>query len=299
MLIKTYKSYFLQELSTIYDEMEATSFFYLILEHLYQLKRIDLALNPDFEISENDMVRWQNKLTELKTQKPIQYILGETEFYGLKFLVNENVLIPRPETEELVELILKSTKEKVQSTDLKVIDIGTGSGCIAISLAKNLPNAKVFAIDVSEKAILTAQENAKQNGVEVNFIQQNILEIDELIKLPTSSFQRPTFFDIIVSNPPYVRMLEKEEIKTNVLEYEPHLALFVEDNDALIFYRKIAQLAKKSLTENGKLYFEINQYLGKETVTLLEKMDFKNIELLQDIYGNDRMISCSKTNNYS
>lgn len=299
MLIKTYKSYFLQELSTIYDEMEATSFFYLILEHLCQLKRIDLALNPDFEISENDKVRWQNILTELKTQKPIQYILGETEFYGLKFLVNENVLIPRPETEELVELILKSTKEKVQSTDLKVIDIGTGSGCIAISLAKNLPNAKVFAIDVSEKAILTAQENAKQNGVEVNFIQQNILEIDELIKLPTSSFQRPTFFDIIVSNPPYVRMLEKEEIKTNVLEYEPHLALFVEDNDALIFYRKIAQLAKKSLTENGKLYFEINQYLGKETVTLLEKMDFKNIELLQDIYGNDRMISCSKTNNYS
>lgn len=299
MLIKTYKSYFLQELSTIYDEMEATSFFYLILEHLCQLKRIDLALNPDFEISENDKVRWQNILTELKTQKPIQYILGETEFYGLKFLVNENVLIPRPETEELVELILKSTKEEGQSTNLKVIDIGTGSGCIAISLAKNLPNAKVFAIDVSEKAILTAQENAKLNGVEVNFIQQNILEIDELIKLPTSSFQRPTFFDIIVSNPPYVRMLEKEEIKTNVLEYEPHLALFVEDNDALIFYRKIAQLAKKSLTENGKLYFEINQYLGKETVILLEKMDFKNIELLQDIYGNDRMISCSKTNNYS
>lgn len=299
MLIKTYKSYFLQELSTIYDEMEATSFFYLILEHLYQLKRIDLALNPDFEISENDIVRWQNILTELKTQKPIQYILGETEFYGLKFSVNENVLIPRPETEELVELILKSTKEEGQSTNLKVIDIGTGSGCIAISLAKNLPNAKVFAIDVSEKAILTAQENAKLNGVEVNFIQQNILEIDELIKLPTSSFQRPTFFDIIVSNPPYVRMLEKEEIKTNVLEYEPHLALFVEDNDALIFYRKIAQLAKKSLTENGKLYFEINQYLGKETVILLEKMDFKNIELLQDIYGNDRMISCSKTNNYS
>jgi release factor glutamine methyltransferase len=287
MLLKKYKSNFIQELSSIYDEMEAESFFYLILEHLHQFKRIDLALNPDFEISESDKVRWENILSELKTQKPIQYILGETEFYGLKFIVDENVLIPRPETEELVDLIVSSFKS--QTSKLRILDIGTGSGCIPISLKKNLPNAEVFAIDVSENALEIAKKNAKLNGVEVNFILKNILETNDLEQQ----------FDIIVSNPPYVRMLEKEEIKTNVLEYEPHLALFVEDNDALIFYRKIAQLAKKSLTENGKLYFEINQYLGKETVILLEKMDFKNIELLQDIYGNDRMISCSKTNNYS
>jgi len=213
MLLKKYKSNFIEELSSIYDEMEAESFFYLILEHLHQFKRIDLALNPDFEISESDKVRWENILSELKTQKPIQYILGETEFYGLKFIVDENVLIPRPETEELVDLIVSSFKS--QTSKLRILDIGTGSGCIPISLKKNLPNAEVFAIDVSENALEIAKKNAKLNGVEVNFILKNILETNDLEQQ----------FDIIVSNPPYVRMLEKEEIKTNVLEYEPHLAL--------------------------------------------------------------------------
>ncbi|WNM19024.1 peptide chain release factor N(5)-glutamine methyltransferase [Flavobacterium capsici] len=280
MLLKKYKSNFIKELSSINDEMEAESFFYLILEHFHQLKRIDLAINPDFEISESDMVRWENILAELKTQKPIQYILGETEFYGLKFMVDGNVLIPRPETEELVDLIVSSFKS--QTSKLRILDIGTGSGCIPISLKKNLPNAEVFAIDVSENALEIAKKNAKLNGVEVNFILKNILETNDLEQQ----------FDVIVSNPPYVRMLEKEEIKPNVLEFEPHLALFVEDNDALLFYRKIAQLAKKNLTENGSLFFEINQYLGKETVELLENLGFKNILLLKDIYGNDRMISC-------
>lgn len=281
MLLKKYKSNFIEELSSIYDEMEAESFFYLILKYLHQMKRIDLALNHDFRISESDIVNWENILSELKTQKPIQYILGETEFYGLKFKVNENVLIPRPETEELVELIVSSFKS--QTSKLRILDIGTGSGCIPVSLKKNLPNAEVFAIDVSEKALEIAKQNAKLNRVEVNFIQKNILETNDLEQQ----------FDVIVSNPPYVRMLEKEEIKPNVLEYEPHLALFVEDNDALLFYRKIAQLALKNLTNNGKLYFEINQYLGKETVELLENLGFKNILLLKDIYNNDRMISCS------
>ena len=162
------------------------------------------------------------------------------------------------------------------------LDIGTGSGCIAIALAKNLPNATVFAIDVSENALATAKINAENNSVNVTFINQNILETEDLQQQ----------FDIIVSNPPYVRHLEKEEIKKNVLENEPHLALFVEDDDALIFYKKIAELAQKNLSENGQLYFEINQYLGKEMVDLLEKMNFKNIELRKDIYGNDRMLSC-------
>ena len=284
MKLANYKLKFLQELSPIYDEMEAASFFYLILEHLHQLKRIDLALNPEIEISESDIDQWERLLSGLKMEKPIQYLLGETEFYGLKFKVNENVLIPRPETEELVELIIvESQKSKVES--LKILDIGTGSGCIAISLAKNLPNAEVFAIVVSEKALETAKENAASNGVEVTFIQQNILEITNL----TFDLGLSTF-DLIVSNPPYVRMLEKEEIKPNVLEYEPHLALFVEDNDALIFYRKIAELAQKNGFPNGQLFFEINQYLGKEMMELLEKMSFKNIELRKDIYGNDRMI---------
>lgn len=282
MLLKNYKTTLLQELSSLYDAQEIESFFYLILECFHNKKRIDLALDPDMEMDAMQLLRWESVLAELKKEKPIQYILGETEFYGLPFLVNENTLIPRPETEELVEWIIKSTKYKIQSTKLRILDIGTGSGCIAISLAKNIPNAEVSAIDVSDKALATAKKNAEINKVEVNFILKNILETEEL----------EGQFDIIVSNPPYVRNLEKAEIKPNVLEYEPHLALFVEDTDALLFYRKIAQLAQKNLSENGMLFFEINQYLGKETVELLEDLGFKNIELKKDIYGNNRMNCC-------
>ncbi|RKS15036.1 peptide chain release factor N(5)-glutamine methyltransferase [Flavobacterium sp. 120] len=284
--IKEYRIQFIQELTPIYDAGEAESFFYLILQEKHQLKRIDLALHPDLVFSEAEIVVWDSILEQLKLEIPVQYLLGKTSFYGLDFEVNENVLIPRPETEELVEWILSNNliiqKSNPETSGLKILDIGTGSGCIAISLAKNIPNAQVFAIDVSEKALATAKKNAEHNAVEVTFINQNILETEDLRQQ----------FDIIVSNPPYVRNLEKEEIKKNVLDNEPHLALFVEDNDALIFYKKIAELARKNLSENGQLYFEINQYLGKETVDLLEKMNFKNIELRKDIYGNDRMISC-------
>ena len=289
MVLKTFKSKLLQELSAIYDEQEIESFFYLLLESYHGKKRIDLALNPEMEMDASQLVKWEGALSELKNQKPIQYIIGETEFYGLPFLVNENTLIPRPETEELVEWIeVESRKSEVES--LKILDIGTGSGCIAISLAKNLPNAEVFAVDVSEKALAVAEKNAANNKVKVNFVNADILIINDLVDLPTSNFQLPTHFDIIVSNPPYVRNLEKAEIKPNVLEFEPHLALFVEDTDALLFYRKIAELATKNLAQNGKLFFEINQYLGKETVELLENLGFKSIELKKDIYGNDRMI---------
>lgn len=295
MVIKNYKNRFLQALSSLYDEKEVESFFYLTLEKLHQKKRIDLALQPDLSMDETQLSQWETVLTELKTYKPIQYILGETEFYGLPFLVNENVLIPRPETEELVELIVSSFKFQVSSPEvsgLKILDIGTGSGCIPISLKKNLPSAEVFAIDVSVNALEVAQKNAEINRVEVNFIEANILLTDSLA-LPTRNSQLAITFDIIVSNPPYVRNLEKAEINPNVLEFEPHLALFVEDNDALLFYRKITELAKNHLAENGKLYFEINQYLGKDTVALVESYGFKNVQLIKDIYGNDRMISAS------
>jgi release factor glutamine methyltransferase len=295
MLFKEYRSTFLEELSSLYDEKEIESFFYIILECFHNKKRIDLALNPAMEMDAMELLRWESVLADLKKQKPIQYILGETEFYGLPFLVNENTLIPRPETEELVEWILSDfNNSQPEIRNLKLLDIGTGSGCIAISLAKNLQNAQVFAIDVSEKALATAKENASINKVEVNFINVDILNVNELSELQTSNFKLETSFDIIVSNPPYVRNLEKEEIKSNVLEFEPHLALFVDDNDALLFYRKIAQLAKKNLSENGKLYFEINQYLGKETVELLESLAFKEVILKKDIYGNDRMIKCTR-----
>ncbi|MBS7233337.1 peptide chain release factor N(5)-glutamine methyltransferase [Flavobacterium psychroterrae] len=287
MRIKQYRTQFIKELSPFYDAYEAESFFYLILEDKHKLRQIDLALNHELTFSENDFVVWDSFLTELKKEVPIQYLLGKTHFYGLDFEVNENVLIPRPETEELVEWIINENSKIDTSKKIKILDIGTGSGCIAISLAKNIPNAEVYGIDVSKKAIETAKRNAINNKTGVTFMLQNILETEAL----------KCNFDIIVSNPPYVRNLEKEEIKKNVLDYEPHLALFVDDNDALIFYRKIADLAQNNLLDNGQLYFEINQYLGDETRELLEKMDFKNIELRRDIYDNDRMISCkvSKT----
>ncbi|MBF4467230.1 peptide chain release factor N(5)-glutamine methyltransferase [Flavobacterium sp. LC2016-12] len=280
MKIKQYRTQFIKELSPFYDAYEAESFFYLILEDKHKLRQIDLALNHELNFSESDFVVWNSLLGQLKKEVPIQYLLGKTSFYGLDFEVNENVLIPRPETEELVEWIINENSITDKTKKIRILDIGTGSGCIAISLAKNLPNAEVFGIDVSKKAIETAKRNAINNNVDVTFVFLDILETDVLT----------CHFDIIVSNPPYVRNLEKQEIKKNVLDYEPHLALFVDDNDALIFYRKIAALAKNSLLENGQLFFEINQYLGKEMTDLLERMDFKKIELKKDIYDNDRMM---------
>ena len=291
MTIKHYRDYFIQELTSLYDVGEAESFFYLILEAKHQFKRVDIALQPDLAFSETELESWSSILEQLKKEIPIQYILGVTHFYGLEFEVNSAVLIPRPETEELVDWIIQSRnfgtklnpEISEQNSKLKILDIGTGSGCIGIALAKNLPNAQVFALDVSEKALATAKKNAEKNQVQLTFIHQSILETVDLAQE----------FDIIVSNPPYVRELEKLEIKNNVLDNEPHLALFVEDNDALIFYRKIAQLAQKNLNPKGQLYFEINQYLGKETLNLLLEMGFKNSVLRQDIYGNDRMIQCT------
>jgi release factor glutamine methyltransferase len=286
MNIINLKTYFFTELQTIHEDSEIESFFFILTEFLHNFKRIDVALHPNFEVSESDLEKWKTIISELKTEKPIQYITGEAWFYGLRFEVNENTLIPRPETEELVEWIVEGLK--VKGKGQRVLDIGTGSGCIPIALKKEIPNAAVFAIDISEKALEMARKNALDNQVQVNFIHQDILESSNLLISKSSNL----LFDVIVSNPPYVRNLEKHEIKRNVLDYEPHLALFVDDSDALLFYRKIAQLALKSLAKNGKLFFEINQYLGKETVELVELLGFKNIELRKDFMGNDRMICC-------
>jgi release factor glutamine methyltransferase len=308
MNIKSLKTHFFSELETIQEDSEIESFFFILTEFLHNLKRIDVSLHPDFEVSETDLEKWNTIISELKTEKPIQYITGEAWFYGLRFEVNENTLIPRPETEELVDWIVESQKSKVKSqkskvesqklnsqnliiqksNNLTILDIGTGSGCIPITLNKEIPYSFVYAIDISEKALETARKNAFDNQVEVNFVHQDILKSSNLQISKSSNL----LFDIIVSNPPYVRNLEKQEIKKNVLDYEPHLALFVDDSDALLFYRKIAQLALKSLAPTGKLFFEINQYLGKETVELVEQLGFKNIELRKDFMGNDRMICC-------
>ncbi len=287
MNAKIYRTQFIKALEPIHGMDEAESFFYLILEEKHQMKRIDLALEPNYEFSDEAIKVWEKLVVELKKEVPIQYLLGNTEFYGLPFIVDENVLIPRPETEELVDWIVSEEKRIERGKDiriegqkdLKILDIGTGSGCIAIALAKNIPNAQVYAIDVSLEALKVAKMNADKNEVSVTFLEKDILHTENLLDQ----------FDIIVSNPPYVRNLEKHEIKNNVLEHEPHLALFVEDFDALIFYRKIALLATKNLKSGGQLFFEINQYLGMEMIELLTDLSFSNIELRKDIYGNDRM----------
>lgn len=294
MTINNIKNLFLSELSNLYPKQEIESFFYLLTEAFLDLKRVDIILHPNKEVAYEIEQKYNSALAKLKKEIPIQYIIGTTEFYGLPFTVNENVLIPRPETEELVAWVIEeveSKKLKVKSEKsltsnpkpFTILDIGTGSGCIAISLAKNLTNAKVWALDISKEAIKIAQNNAKLNHVNVQFLNEDILTLKKL----------PVKFDIIVSNPPYVRELEKEEIKKNVLENEPHLALFVKDENALIFYDKIADIAKENLNTNGKLYFEINQYLGNETSSLLKKKGFENIELKKDIFGNDRMIKAT------
>lgn len=284
MNLKDYRTHFIQTLTPLYDAGEAESFFYLTLENRHGLKRVDLVLQPDFHLSDHEIQDWNQILDGLIDFTPIQYLLGRTEFYGLEFQVNGNTLIPRPETEELVQWILFDCERAQRTQPLRILDIGTGSGCIAIALAKNLPDAMVSAIDVSPEALEVAARNAVFNGVKVQFLQQDILETTDLA----------TQYDIIVSNPPYVRELEKQEIKPNVLEHEPHLALFVADDDALVFYKKIAQLALKHLPQDGKLYFEINQYLGTEMVELLKSLDFKSLNLRKDIYGNDRMLKADR-----
>ncbi len=280
MTIRNYRDNFILQLANTVDAIEAESIFHLILEDLRDLRRVDLALGPSITFLDDEILKWNEILQKLKQHIPVQYILGSTSFFGLKFIVNEDVLIPRPETEELVQWILDDNEF---SASKKILDIGTGSGCIAISLASNLKNSDVSAIDVSAKALKIATQNADQNEVNVNFIETDILLAEDL----------PQRYDIIVSNPPYVRELEKHEIKQNVLDNEPHLALFVADDDALLFYRKIASLAKLNLLPEGKLYFEINQYLGQQTVEILHFVGFSNVKLRQDIYGNDRMICAS------
>ncbi len=281
MLIRKYRDQFKTKLVDLYDEGEVDSFFYMLLEEYNGLKKYQLALDPGLELTTDQQMLWDFATSQLQQFKPIQYIIGKAYFYEGVFAVNPSTLIPRPETEELVDLIIKDHP----NPNLKVMDIGTGSGCIAISLANFLNEAQVFAMDVSPKALEMAKHNAVVNKAKVEFILQSVLELDEL----------PGAFDIIVSNPPYVRNLEKVEIKPNVLNHEPHLALFVEDEDPLIFYIKITELAIKNLNSGGTLYFEINQYLGPETVQMIDNYKaFKNIELIKDMYGNDRIIRAVK-----
>ena len=276
MKITAFKNHFFDTLEGAYPKEEIGSFFHILLQEFTGLARLDLALHPSRELAAAEKQNLEQALARLQVHEPIQYITGKTEFFGLTFKVNKNVLIPRPETEELVEWILQDVNA---SEAIKILDIGTGSGCIGISLAKNLPQAKISALDISEEALQVAKENASFNGVSIEFLHMDILDLKEL----------PQQYDVIISNPPYVRELEKNEMQRNVLEHEPETALYVKDEDPLIFYRKITALAAENLKPGGKLYFEINQYLGKETEALLTKKNFQT-RLKKDIFGVDRML---------
>ncbi len=282
MQVSEIKNIFHLELDGLYAKEEVDSFFFLFLEKYINIDRFGLVMQPNLVLTKEEENPFFTGLSELKKERPIQYIIGETTFMDSLLKVNEHVLIPRPETEELVQWLIDDVGA---TSELKILDIGTGSGCIAVSLAKNLQNSKVYALDVSKEAIHLAKENAVLNGVEINFINADIL---------TSSLDLDLSFDIIISNPPYVREIEKEEIHNNVKNYEPSLALFVSDANPLIFYEAIAEFSKKHLSKDGKLYIEINQYLGEETKALFENKNFNKVILKKDIFDNHRMIRCEK-----
>jgi release factor glutamine methyltransferase len=271
-----------EQLQGLYPSPEIKSLSYLIMEFVCQKDRQRLLIDKDMQLSSNEMAKIKDIVAELKNFRPIQYIIGETEFYGMRFKVNENVLIPRPETEELVELILSEERKMRNGGRETILDIGTGSGCIALSLAKNLPKAEVYALDVSAKALETAQENAEMNEVNVHFFQYDILH---------STFHiLPSPFSIIVSNPPYVTPQEKKRMSRNVLDYEPSQALFVPQENPLLFYERIADIGFKHLETDGRLFFETSSLYGKATADMLKAKGYHSVELMKDISGNDRLI---------
>lgn len=284
MTIKTLRLNFYDALKDLYSQSEIDVFFYSLMDYYFKKPKVDVYLNQNEkidQISESIMIK---ALHELTNNKPLQYITSETEFYGLKFNLSKSVLIPRPETEELVEWIIKDHEKK--EDEFKILDLGTGSGCISVSLARFLKKSKVYAVDLCNKALDQARENAKLNNEDVTFEVCDILDKN----LP-NHFKN---FEVFVSNPPYVRNLEKKEMKQNVMHYEPHMALFVPNNDPLKFYRAILQIATKRLVTDGKLYFEINQYLGSEMKDLVASYEFSDIELKKDSFGNDRMLRAIK-----
>ena len=280
-----FRNHFINSLEGLYSIEELKSFFYLLAEKYLNLSRINIALQLNNELTHEEQSSFYQAADRLRNHEPIQYILGETEFFGMPITVNKQVLIPRPETEELVSWII----EDVDKNEATILDIGTGSGCIAISLAKKLNNAVVSAIDISTRAIEVAKKNTLINNVNIEFSRVDVLNFEADSDL---QHKWESKFDIIVSNPPYVRMQEKKLMKLNVVDHEPDIALFVEDDDPLLFYRKISQLSKQYLRHHGTLYLEINEYLGLEMEKMLNKAGFKHVVLKKDMFGKNRMIKC-------
>lgn len=263
-------------LSSIYSGNEVRAIRKLLFDKVVGIPHFNVHINPNVNVDVETATRISDILNELEQGKPVQYAIGEADFMDMIFTVNPNVLIPRPETEELVGWVVGNNK----NASPKILDIGTGTGCIAIALAKYITNAQVSAIDISMEALNTAKQNAMQNNVRIDFINADILTAPTIANAP---------FDIIVSNPPYVREMEKQVMHRNVTEFEPHLALFVSNNDPLLFYRTITINAHRWLKKNGQLYFEINEAFGNEIKDLLIENGFKDVEVRKDLNGKDRM----------
>ena len=294
--MKNISTYIQETLTTLYPPEEIRGIIRLILSHVCGLSYNQQILCKDKQISEKEKVEINTIVNRLKKMEPLQYILGETEFYSLPIKVNPSVLIPRPETEELVDMILKTVMRNHNMTQkpfpriktcqpLRILDIGTGSGCIAISLAKHITDADVIAVDISEDALKTAKMNALLNNIDISFIHVDILNI------PTSSELNSGYFDIIVSNPPYITNIEKNMMSENVIDYEPHCALFVPDDAPLLFYDAIAGFALKKLSSEGMLYFEINANYDIEINEMLHDKGFFHTEIIRDLSGKNRFIS--------
>jgi len=296
MNFKQLEQYFIKETAELYSADESKPLFEMIIEQLTGWRRSALLMRREEEISGEQHTNFTMVLEQIKRGVPVQHIFSEAWFYGLKFKVNGSVLIPRPETEELVEWILNDLETMVSGTKgncdpagirTRILDIGTGSGCIAITLQHKCTDAETYAMDISEEALATAKENARLHDAPVSFIHGDILRVDN-----DPAGIRTFSYDVIVSNPPYIKEDERLEMHQNVLDHEPHLALFVTNENPLIFYKAIADYALKYLRKTGRLYFEINEYLGQETVEMLNAKGFINIILKKDMQGKDRMIRC-------
>lgn len=296
MKIAEAEKYVKDELKNVYEETEAANIADMVMEHISSLPKADRVLRSDFLLSSEQSDQLRIYVRKLQQHEPVQYVLNKCWFYGMELYVDKNVLIPRPETEELVHWILQDVKtsgknvfEKMSiqaddTTGLKILDVGTGSGCIALALKKEMPKAEVWGCDVSDEALNVARRNGSDLNIRVDFQGVNFLDLSQQKSLPT--------VDIVVSNPPYIPQKDKEQMRSNVIDHEPHTALFVPDNDALIFYKAVSQFGKHRLYKKGCIYMEIHEALGKQVIDLFRAEGYSNIELRKDMQGKDRMVKC-------
>ncbi len=280
--LKELRDQYVVMLSEVYGEAESKQLVHILTEHLFGVTPVRIALKPEKRLSESEILQFHQAVKELLKHKPVQYITGHTTFLDLKLAVNESVLIPRPETEELVQLIVEHEKNK----QVRLIDIGTGSGCIALTLKKNLPKALVAAADISAEALRITVQNAQKHHLEIDLIRMDVLNPDSYAALPV--------YDVIVSNPPYVTQSDKKLMQKNVLEYEPETALFVEDENPLIFYKAILEFNRLHLANKGRVYFEINEHKGPEVARLLKEYKYTKINIHHDMHGKERLVEAKK-----